>query len=766
MSDGGSMRKGISRKEAAERAKCLLAKMTLREKVGQVNQKLYGFWCYENDGSGNRRLTEEFCREVEKYSGLGVLYGLYRADPWSGRSFADGLQGKEAVQVYNQMQRYVIEHSRLGIPMLLSSECPHGHQALGGYLLPVNLGTGATFDPELYESACRVCARQLRELGVDLALVSMLDILRDPRWGRSEECYGEDPCLCAQMAAAAVRGFQQEGVTVVAKHFAAQGETTGGINASAARIGERELWEIHLPAAKACCEEQVGGVMAAYNEIDGVYCHANPHLLKDILRDQMGFQGMVMADGIAVDQLTAVAGDQLHAGALAMNAGVDVGLWDEGFGMLEEAVRKGLVDEKRLDEAVLAVLTEKYARGLFEHPYLEEKVEEYSVWKYPETLKLARESAILLENRTTAEGERILPVRNIKSIAVTGPQADQIYDMLGDYSPPLREGEGCTILKGIQMLFEGEVRYAKGCGILTGSFEEIEAARQIARDCDLIVLTIGGSSSRFGKAEFDANGAVKSSSEVSMDCGEGVDCSTLEIPLWQRRLAAAMYDLGKPVITIVVSGRPMILTEVSEKSTALIQSFYPGPEGGRALAEILFGVVNPSGVLPVSLPAAVGQLPVAYNARASYASWNYYDGNFRPLYPFGYGKSYTEFSCSDVSIRKIPGEARILNSMNPGERAAEITAEVSNSGKQAGDAVALLYIRGTGNSVVRRVKELVAFQRISLEPGESKEILLSMKAEDFYVWDSKMQYCAEPCSVTMILEITGKKVWEHTIQIQ
>lgn len=760
------MRKTISRKEAKARAKKLLTQMTLTEKIGQINQKLYGFWCYEKDDAGNYRLTEEFCKEAEKYSGLGILYGLYRADPWSGRSFENGLEGKEAICVYNQMQRYVIEHSRLGIPMLLSSECPHGHQALNGYLLPVNLATGATFDPELYEKACRVCARQLRELGVDLALVSMLDILRDPRWGRSEECYGEDPCLSAHMAAAGVRGFQKEGVTVVAKHFAAQGETTGGINASAARIGERELWEIHLPAAKACCEEKVGGIMAAYNEIDGIYCHANPHLLKDILRKTMGFQGIVMADGIAVDQLSAVAGDKLHAGALALNSGVDVGLWDEGFGMLEEAVRKGLVDIKRLDEAVLAVLTEKYARGLFDNPYLEETVEEYPVWKYPETLKLARESIVLLENKISMGGEPILPVRNVCRIAVIGPQSDQIYDMLGDYSPPIKEGEGCTILQGIQKLFKGDVKYSKGCGILMGSLEEIEEAKQTAKDCDLIVLTIGGSSSRFGKADFDANGAVKSSSEVSMDCGEGVDCSTLEVSPWQRRLATAMYDLGKPVVTIVVSGRPMILTEDSEKSTALIQSFYPGPEGGRALAEILFGYVNPSGVLPVSIPADTGQLPVAYNARASYVSWKYYDRNFRPLYPFGYGESYTKFSCVDVCVKKVPDRAQTLNSMDFGDRVVEIIAEIKNSGKKAGDAVALLYIRGFGNSIVRRTKELVAFQRVSLDPGESKSVHLSMKVEDFYVWDSKMKYCAEPCSITMILEIMGKKMWEHKIQIQ
>lgn len=759
------MRKTMRREEAAAKAKELLAQMTLTEKVGQVNQKLYGFWCYEKK-NGEFELSEEFCKEVDKYSGLGILYGLYRADPWSGRSYENGLWGAEAIRVYNKMQRYVMEHSRLGIPMLLSTECPHGHQALGGYLLPVNLGTGATFDPELYERACRVCARQVKDMGVDLALVSMLDILRDPRWGRSEECYGEDPCLSARMAAAGVRGFQGEGVTVVAKHFAAQGETTGGINASAARIGERELREIHLPAAKACCEEHVGGIMAAYNEIDGVYCHGNPHLLKEILRGEMSFDGIVMADGIAIDQLAAVTGDKLHAGARALNSGVDAGLWDEGFGLLEEAVKTGLTDEEQLDRAVLAVLTEKYARGLFDEPFLEETIEEYTSQQYPESLQLARESVVLLENKIFDGKESILPLKNVSKIAVVGPHADEIYDMLGDYSPALRKGEGCTILNGIRNFFDGEVLYARGSDILTGTSEEVEEAKKVAEACDVIVLTIGGSSSRFGKVSFDANGAAKSGSEVSMDCGEGVDCSTLEISPAQRRLAQAMYESGKPVVTIVVSGRPMILTEDARRSAALLQSFYPGPEGGRALAEILFGIVNPSGVLPASLPVSPGQLPVYYNPKASYRTWQYYDGNHEPLYPFGYGMSYTDFSCTNIETKVFASEARVLNAMDLREKATEISFELQNTGERDGDAVVLLYIQGSGNSVVRRVKELKDFRRVSLKAGERKTVSLSLNVEDFCVWNAEMKYRAEKCSVGMILEIMGESVWEQKLLIK
>lgn len=366
-----------------ERAEDLLGKMTRKEKVGQLNQRLYGFRIYERDGE-KITFTDEFYEEVEKMGGLGVLYGFYRADPWADKDEKTGITPALAKKAYNSLQKYVLEHSRLHIPVMMSSECPHGHQALGGGLLPVNLAAGATFDPEALKKGYEACGRQLRSGHVELALMSALDVLRDPRWGRSEECYSEDPYLSSQMAAAAVTGMQSEGVSCVAKHFCGQGETTGGVNASAARIGEQELREIHFPVMQACCDAGVDGVMAAYNEIDGVYCHSNPWLLRDVLREEMGFRGIVMADGLAVDFLKNTEGDTLHAGAAALKAGVDVGLWDQSFSRLEEAVEKGLVEEKLLDEAVLRVLELKFKRGLFEHPYMEEDMLEADEAGIPE----------------------------------------------------------------------------------------------------------------------------------------------------------------------------------------------------------------------------------------------------------------------------------------------------------------------------------------------------------------------------------------------
>lgn len=752
-----------ARIQARQKAKELLEKMTLKEKVGQLNQRLYGFRCYERE-EDKITLSEEFCLEAERYSGIGVLYGLYRADPWSERTYENGLFGIHAVRAYNEAQKYVMEHSRLHIPMLMSTECPHGHQALGGYLLPVNLSAGASFDPELYEQACRVCARQLKSMGVHLALVSMLDVLRDPRWGRSEECYGEDPYLCAEMAAAAVRGFQQEGVTVVAKHFAAQGETTGGTNASAARIGERELREIHLPPMQACCDEGVGGVMAAYNEIDGVFCHANAHLLKDILRDEMGFEGFVMADGIAVDNLTNLTGDKTKAGALALSSGVDVSLWDEGFSCLEEAVGKDYVTEADIDRAVLAVLTEKYMSGVFDAPYLEEKEPaSYTIQTYPESLELAKKSVVLLKN----EGD-ILPLKGTEKIGVIGPHANQIYDMLGDYSPSLLEEEGITLVKGMKGLAEekglaSDIRYSRGCGILGGTKEEMEETVALAMDSDVVVLTVGGSSSRFDGVSFDVNGAARTDGEVSMDCGEGIDCASLEISPAQRALAEAVYRTGKPVIIVVVSGRPMILNREKEKAKALLQCFYPGPAGGRAIAEVLFGLANPSGLLPASLPRSAGQLPVYYNHKSSYQAGNYYDLEKGVLYPFGYGLSYTEFALTGAEVSGNSISAEKLNTMDRGEAAVKVRVRVKNTGSTAGEAPVLLYIRDLESSTVRRVRELKAFTRVSLQAGEEKEAELVLKAEALKVWDAGMNYCAEPGNVKLTMELMGNMVWEDQI---
>lgn len=739
------------------KAKELLANMTLQEKIGQLNQKLYGFGIYERNGD-EISFSQEFKDEVEKYGGLGTLYGLYRADPWSQKDYENGLYGENAVKAYNQMQEYVLEYSRLNIPALLSTECPHGHQALDSYLLPVNLNMGATFHPELIHSAYSVCGKQLRQMGVDLALISLLDVVRDPRWGRSEECFSEDPYLCSRMAEQIVKAVQDEGVSVVAKHFAAQGECTGGINASAARIGERELREIHLPAMKACADAGVDGVMAAYNEIDGVFCHANHHLLTDILRDEMGFDGVVMADGCAIDQLNVVTGDCVRSGAAALRAGVDIGLWDEAYGHLDEALEKGYITEEDIDRAVLRVLELKVKRGLFESPLLDEnqKPEEYSYEKYPQALQIARESVVLLENRND-----ILPLsKETRKIAVIGPNADAVYNQLGDYSPQVKRENCSTVLDGVRSYLGDKAVYARGCGVFDGTQEELEEAVKLAEQSDITILVLGGSSSRFGEVSFDANGAAISEHGVSMDCGEGVDTAELSLPAVQRELAEKIFATGSKVITVIIGGRAYALDEVAEKSNAVLYGFYPGMQGGKAIGEILFGEVNPSGRLPVSLPRCTGQLPVYYNYKNSYRSMHYYNIPDGAAYTFGYGKSYTNFEYEDISFGKKDVAIEELH-----KNGIQVEMSIKNIGEQDGYAVPLVYIAGEQGSVVRRAKELKGFQKIWLKKGESKKVSIFLPSEAFAVWNSEMKFTVEPGRVQIILEEMGQTVGSETLNL-
>lgn len=743
---------------AEDRAKDLLARMTVREKAGQLNQRLYGFSCYERLGN-EIRLTKVFTDEVKRCAGLGTLYGLYRADPWSGRDFSNGITPNMAARAYNKVQHYVVEHSRFGIPVLMSSECPHGHQALDGYLLPVNLCVGAAWNPKLLEQAYGVCARQMKSAGVDLALMSVLDVLRDPRWGRSEECYGEDPFLCASLAAAAVSGCQKNGVTSVAKHFCAQGETTGGINASAASIGERELREIHLPPMKACCKVGVGGVMAAYNEIDGIPCHCNSILLNDILRGELSFSGFVMADGTAVDRLDLLTGNNVLSGALALKAGVDVSLWDSGFSHLEEAVKQGYLSEEDLDRAVLRVLTLKFKRGLFEHPYLEEgtAAEGYSINKYPQSLELARQGIVLLKNE-----KNLLPIhpnRKLK-LAVIGPNADSIYHQLGDYSPPLREGAGVTVLQGIRQLAGGNitVEYAKGCGIFDGTDEELEAAVSLARKSDLTVLVLGGSSSRFSGAAFDINGAAMAQSNLRMDCGEGMDCSELCLCGRQNELASKIFAVSESVVTILIQGRPYAVGNIDKGSQALLAAFYPGPWGGLALAEILFGLVCPSGRLPVSMPRSSGQLPVYYNFKASYPAMKYHDSSDGPLYSFGDGLSYTSFVYSDFRLSGHDVGREALR-----KTPVSLTFSVQNAGGMDGYTVPCLFIHGLQSSIVRRKYELKGFDKVFLRVGERKSVTLTLGYDELAVYDSRHRYLVEPGNVELFLRDGGDILWKDTL---
>ena len=700
-----------------ERVNDLLSHMTLREKVGQLNQRLYGFRAYERKGD-EITLTKETIEEAKYFGGLGVVYGLYRADPWSAKTTENGLSKEYAIKGYNLLQRCCLEHSRLGIPLLLSSECPHGHQAL--------------------------------------------DVARDPRWGRTEECFGEDPYLCSCFAKAAVEGTQSEGVAMVAKHFCAQGETTGGVNASAARIGERELREIHLPAAKACCEAGVKGVMAAYNEIDGVYCHMNHHLLTEILRDEFGFDGIVMADGVALDRLQEAVGDEPHAAARALSAGVDVSLWDNVFPYLEDAVKGGLLDETLLDEAVKRVLTLKFEQGLFEHPYLPEdsKEENYTMEKYPQSLQLARESVVLLKNKN------VLPLKTSdQKILVLGPSADDIYRMLGDYTPPVSDENSFTLLKGLEYL-AGD-RIIKTCSYTALTEEKKKEVQELIDWADVVILAIGGSSSRFGGALFDNNGAAvvqgtqkdskdsdlvrKNKESWAMDCGEGMDSSTLSLPGDQLDWFLFVRESKKPLVSIVVAGRPYAISKIASKTDALLYSFYPGPYGGLALAQLLYGQESPSGRLPISIPAHVGQLPVYYNPKRSYEAMKYWDEEAHALYEFGEGFGYGQLSYENMTLQKETDHDSF---------AYKVTFSVSNKSDADDFAVPQLYVRDIAASTVRRVRELKGFTKTSLKAGQTKQISIVLDKDAFTIWNLQMKQVVEPGEFEILLMDQGK-IWDR-----
>ncbi|MET8472280.1 glycoside hydrolase family 3 N-terminal domain-containing protein [Streptomyces sp. NPDC006422] len=686
----------------ADRVRDLLGRMTLVEKVGQVNQRMYGWNAYERTEQGHR-LTDAFRDEVTRFGGMGALYGLQRADPWSGVTFADGITAADGARVSDMVQRHVVEESRLGIPVLMVEEVPHGHQALDGTVLPVNLAVGATWDPELYREAAAAAAAELRARGGHVALVSALDLVRDPRWGRSEECFGEDPYLAARLTEALVSGMQGTGDTygpgnaaVVLKHFAGQGSSVGGRNSAATEIGARELHEIHLPAALAGVRAGAAGLMAAYNEFDGLPCAASRELLTALLRERWGFDGLVMADGCALDRLVRLTGDRPSAAALALSAGTDLSLWDEVFPELGTAVERGLVPVEALDAAVSRVLALKFRLGLFEHSYAGDATQQPSVTREL-SAGIARASVTLLHNDAA-----LLPLSPAARIAVVGPNADSIPQQIGDYTAPQRAGSGVSVLAGLREA-GAEVSYARGCDLVGDDTSGIAEAVELAAAADVAVLVLGGSSAREHDTVFDANGAaiVATGNPTEMTCGEGVDLADVRLGAGQRALVDAVTATGTPCVAVLVQGRPHAVPELAEKAGALVSAWYPGPWGGRAVADVLLGACEPAGRLPVSVPRSSGQLPVFYNSK-DHGYGGYVDEPVAPLYPFGHGLSYTttEF-----------GAPRVADGV--------CEVEVVNTGRRPVRETVQLYVRRVGGATSwPRVRELRGFRRIDLAPGE------------------------------------------------
>ncbi|KKO52220.1 glycoside hydrolase family 3 N-terminal domain-containing protein [Paenibacillus sp. DMB20] len=724
-------------KSVTERVEHLLSLMTLEEKIGQLIQP-FGWKTYEYK-DGQVHLAEDFKHQVEN-GGVGSLYGVLRADPWTGVTLETGLSPEEGARTVNEIQKYAIEHSRLGIPVLIGEECSHGHMAIGGTVFPVPISIGSTWNVDLYKEMCKAVALETRSQGGAATYSPVLDVVRDPRWGRTEECFGEDPYLISKLAVASVEGLQGESLngsdSVVAtlKHFVGYGSSEGGRNAGPVHMGLRELLEVDLLPFRKAVEAGAQSIMPAYNEIDGVPCTVNSELLDDILRKEWGFDGMVITDCGAINMLASghdTAEDGMDAAVQAIRAGIDMEMSGEMFAKyLLEAVRLGKLETEVLDRAARRVLSLKFKLGLFDKPYVDPELAGKVIGS-GEHIALARQLAaegiVLLKNE---EGMLPLSKESAGTIAVIGPNADHGYNQLGDYTSPQPPERVVTVLKGIRHKLKDEpqrVLYAPGCRIKDDSKEGFELALSCAEQADTVVMVLGGSSARdFGEGTIDLRtGASKVTDNAlsDMDCGEGIDRMTLQLSGVQLELAQEIRKLGKRLIVVYMNGRPIAEPWIDENASAILEAWYPGQEGGHAIADILFGDVNPSGRLTISIPKHVGQLPVYYNGKRSRGK-RYLEEDSQPRYPFGFGLSYTEFSYSDL---------KVLPEVIGADQQATVTVNVTNTGQRSGDEVVQLYISDVASRYTRPAKELKGFQKISLKPGETRKV-------EFTVGKEELQY--------------------------
>ena len=707
-----------------KRVKDLLSRMTVEEKLGQLLCP-YGWPMYERLSDDSVVMTDAYREFVGKQYG-GSLWGLFRADPWTEKTLENGLWPEQAVKAYNLLQHYAVDSTRLGIPIILAEEAPHGHMAIGTTVFPTGIGLASTWDRPLMEEVGRTVAAELRAVGAGISYGPVIDLSREPRWSRVEETYGEDVYLTSRMAGGVVHGMApkhngwDKGVAATLKHFIAYGVPQGGHNGGYSVVGENELREHFLPTFKAAIDEGALSVMTAYNSIDGIPCTSNEKLLRGVLRGEWGFDdGIVVSDLISIDGLAGnhhVAASLADAGELALKSGVDVDLGANCYSLLKERVENGSIPKKLLDEAVGRVLLLKFRLGLFDNPYLPE-----DSWKAVRTgehcataLQVAREGVILLENNG------ILPLDKGLRVAVVGPNADMQYNQLGDYTAPQPDIHITTPLEGIRAkIGASRVTYAKGCGIRDTENDGIAGAVRAARGADVTVVFVGGSSARDFGTQFKETGAAEASASISdMEAGEGFDRSSLELMGLQQRLLEALKATGKPLVVVYIEGRPLDKRWASENADALLTQFYPGQAGGDAIADVLFGDYNPAGRLPVSVPLSVGQIPVYYNQPRP-APGDYIDLSSKPLYSFGYGLSYTEFSYDAMECEPQPGGG------------LKVTVTVTNAGSRDGDEVVQVYVTDPVASTVRPRLQLRGFARESFSAGETRRVEILLDKESF-----------------------------------
>lgn len=716
-----------------KRVEDLIGRMTIVEKCAQ----LMGLW---NGG------VEDFKPEI--FSDPAKMKEIFGNGCHSVHPAPFGI--KDTVRMRNAIQKYLVEETRLGIPAIFVDEGQHGMMRPEATVFPQAIGLACSWDPALFEKVYGVVAHEMRSRGTHHALSPVIDVCRDPRWGRTEETYGEDPYLNGMLSIAAVKGLQggdsgrveKNNVAATLKHLVGHGESEGGLNQGPANYSMRVLRDYHLPPFKMCIDHaKPVSVMPSYNEVDGVPSHASKWLLKDLLRGELGFNGMIVSDYYGVDQLFNkhfVCHDAEEAAVTAFNAGVQYEFPQANmYRILPELLKKRKIKKEEIDRAVEQVLTFKFSLGLFENPYVDEKqaiAVSKSLMHRKTALKAAHESIVLLKN------DGLLPLKKgkYKKIAVIGPCALDLW--LGGYSG--EPYEKVSLLDGIRAMAGNgtEVLFAQGCRLTINTtlsyfnwkYDEIKFASReenlklikeavkVAAGADLVILALG------------ENEHLCREAWAKNHLGDNM---TLDLFGEQNELAEAITALGKPVVLYLMNGRPLAINALAEKVPAILEGWYMGQETGTAAADIIFGEVNPSGKLTITFPKSAGQLPLYYNHKPS-AQWqDYLSQDVKPLFHFGYGLSYTEFRYGKPVLKKA--------SVRKGET-ARVTVEVTNAGRLAGDEIVQLYIRDVVSTVTRPVKELKGFARISLKPGEKKKVSFDITPEKLAFHNVEMKDVVEP----------------------
>ena len=737
-----------------ERVNDLLSRMTLEEKVGQTLCLLgWDSWTIQEQASKGKKaqrevtVSEKFKQEIDEQK-VGAYWGVYRADPWTRKTLANGLTPELAAKAGNAIQRYALEHTRLGIPVFLAEEAPHGHMAIGTTVFPTGLGMASTFNTALIEEVGQAIGKEIRLQGGHISYGPVLDLVRDPRWSRVEETFGEDPVLTGEIGAAMVRGLgggdlaKPFSTLPTLKHFLAYGATEGGQNGNPTNMGLRDLTEQFLPPFHEAVNAGALSIMTSYNSMDGIPCTANTHLLTDVLKKQWGFRGFVVSDLYSIDGMWEthhVAATLQDAAILAAKAGVEMDLGGKAFLTLVEAVKNGKMKMEVLDAAVRQILTMKFEMGLFDHPYTDPKTAAAEVRNADHVAlarRVAQESITLLQNQ-----HNTLPLSKGLRVAVVGPNADNRYNLLGDYTAPQPDENVKTVLDGIRSKVPAEnVTYVKGCAVRDTQDADIAAAVRAARAADVVIAVVGGSSARDFKTEYKETGAAVADSKTisDMECGEGFDRATLSLLGMQQQLLEALKQTGKPLVVVYIEGRPLEKNWSAAHADALLTAYYPGQEGGLAIADVLFGDYNPAGRLSVSVPRSVGQLPVYYNKKNP-VGHDYVEEPVSPLYAFGYGLSYTTFRYADLSITQ---KDRHLY---------EVSFNITNTGSREGDEVAQLYLRDEVASVVQPNRQLKHFCRVHLNAGETKRVSLTVTPKDLELVNAQLQRVVEPGVFTVMV---------------